>query len=41
MLLDYGCGAGSFAAQMRGRGWNAIGMDFSPHAPAPRERTMA
>jgi 2-polyprenyl-3-methyl-5-hydroxy-6-metoxy-1,4-benzoquinol methylase len=33
-LMDYGCGAGAFAAQMRGRGWNAIGMDFSPHAAA-------
>jgi SAM-dependent methyltransferase len=31
-LLDYGCGAGAFAAEMRDRGWNAIGMDFSPHA---------
>ena len=33
-LMDYGCGAGAFAAQMRERGWNAIGMDFSPHAAA-------
>jgi len=31
-LLDYGCGAGQFVAQMRDRGWNAFGMDFSPHA---------
>jgi SAM-dependent methyltransferase len=34
VLLDYGCGAGAFAAQMRERGWNTIGMDFSPHAAA-------
>jgi SAM-dependent methyltransferase len=34
VLMDYGCGAGAFAAQMRDRGWNAIGMDFSPHAAA-------
>ena len=33
-LLDYGCGAGAFAAQMRERGWDALGMDFSPHAAA-------
>src|SRR5262245_10625871 len=34
VLMDYGCGAGAFAAGMRDRGWNAIGMDFSPHAAA-------
>jgi len=34
VLLDYGCGAGAFAAQMRNRGWNAMGMDFSLHAAA-------
>lgn len=34
VLLDYGCGAGAFAAQMRDRGWDARGMDFSPHAAA-------
>ena len=34
MLMDYGCGAGAFAAAMRERGWNALGMDFSPHAAA-------
>ncbi len=28
-LLDYGCGAGSFAVQMRRRGWTVMGMDFS------------
>ena len=33
-LMDYGCGAGAFAAAMRDRGWNALGMDFSPHAAA-------
>jgi SAM-dependent methyltransferase len=33
-LLDYGCGAGAFVAQMRERGWDAMGMDFSPHAAA-------
>ncbi len=33
-LLDCGCGAGQFAAQMRDRGWDAFGMDFSPHAVA-------
>lgn len=31
-LLDYGCGSGRFAAQMRDRGWDACGMDFSAHA---------
>ncbi len=34
VLLDCGCGAGAFAAEMRERGWNAMGMDFSPHAVA-------
>lgn len=34
VLLDYGCGAGAFAAEMRDRGWSAMGMDFSPHAAA-------
>ncbi len=33
-LLDCGCGAGAFAAEMRTRGWDAFGMDFSPHAAA-------
>ncbi|MCI0704224.1 MAG: class I SAM-dependent methyltransferase [Planctomycetia bacterium] len=33
-LLDYGCGAGAFAYEMRQHGWNALGMDFSPHAAA-------
>lgn len=33
-LLDYGCGAGAFVADMRARGWDAFGMDFSPHAVA-------
>jgi SAM-dependent methyltransferase len=32
VLMDYGCGSGWFAARMRDRGWNALGMDFSPHA---------
>ncbi len=34
VLLDCGCGAGAFAAEMRDRGWDAFGMDFSPHAAA-------
>lgn len=34
VLLDCGCGAGAFAAEMRDRGWDAVGMDFSPHAVA-------
>src|SRR5262249_51053432 len=34
VLLDCGCGAGAFAAEMRDRGWDACGMDFSPHAAA-------
>jgi len=34
ILMDYGCGAGAFAAAMRARGWDALGMDFSPHAAA-------
>lgn len=33
-LLDCGCGAGAFAAEMRDRGWDAFGLDFSPHAVA-------
>lgn len=32
VLMDYGCGSGWFAAQMRDRGWEAVGMDFSQHA---------
>src|SRR5437764_74901 len=28
-LLDCGCGAGAFAAEMRARGWDAFGLDFS------------
>lgn len=31
-LLDYGCGAGYFAARMHARGWQAAGMDLSPRA---------
>lgn len=31
-LLDYGCGAGSYAARMRQRGWAVTGMDFSATA---------
>jgi SAM-dependent methyltransferase len=34
IFLDYGCGSGCFAAQMRDRGWQAVGMDFSAHAVA-------
>jgi SAM-dependent methyltransferase len=34
VLMDYGCGSGWFAAQMRARGWKAVGMDFSAHAAA-------
>jgi len=34
VLMDYGCGSGWYAAQMRDRGWKAVGMDFSPHAAA-------
>jgi 2-polyprenyl-3-methyl-5-hydroxy-6-metoxy-1,4-benzoquinol methylase len=34
VLLDYGCGSGWFAAQMRDRGWDAFGMDVSPHSVA-------
>lgn len=33
-LLDYGCGSGRFAAEMRDRGWDARGMDFSADAAA-------
>ena len=29
-LLDFGCGAGDFVRHMRGYGWNAAGLDFSP-----------
>jgi SAM-dependent methyltransferase len=31
-LLDYGCGSGWFARQMRDLGWRVTGMDFSSHA---------
>jgi SAM-dependent methyltransferase len=34
VLLDYGCGSGWFAAQMRDRGWDAFGMDVSPYSVA-------
>ena len=39
-LLDYGCGSGKFAARMLGRGWNAIGMDFSEHAVAAARKNF-
>jgi len=37
-LLDYGCGAGWFAWQMRELGWDVTGMDFSEHATAHARR---
>jgi SAM-dependent methyltransferase len=40
LLLDYGCGSGWFAAQMRDRGWYAVGMDFSPHAVEAARRNF-
>lgn len=40
LLLDYGCGSGWFAAQMRDRGWNAVGMDFSSHAVEAARRNF-
>jgi SAM-dependent methyltransferase len=40
VLLDYGCGSGWYAAQMRDRGWQAMGMDFSPHAVAAARRNF-
>lgn len=40
VLMDYGCGSGWFAAQMRDRGWNAIGMDFSSHAAAAARKNF-
>ncbi|HYH64716.1 MAG TPA: class I SAM-dependent methyltransferase [Urbifossiella sp.] len=40
VLLDYGCGSGWFAARMRARGWDARGMDFSPHAAAAARRNF-
>jgi len=33
-LLDIGCGFGGFVALMRGRGWEAEGLDPSPEASA-------
>jgi SAM-dependent methyltransferase len=39
-LLDYGCGSGLFAAKMRGRGWDARGMDFSAHAAESARRNF-
>ena len=40
VLLDYGCGSGWCAARMRGRGWDARGMDFSAHAAAAARRNF-
>ena len=37
-MLDYGCGAGSFAARMRERGWSVSGMDFSARAAQEAKR---
>ncbi|MCI0456414.1 MAG: class I SAM-dependent methyltransferase [Gemmataceae bacterium] len=31
-LLDYGCGSGWYARQMRDLGWQVTAMDFNPHA---------
>jgi SAM-dependent methyltransferase len=31
-LLDYGSGSGWYLARMRARGWQVVGMDFSPYA---------
>lgn len=31
-LLDCGCGAGWYLARMQARGWDVMGLDFSPHA---------
>jgi len=39
-LLDYGCGSGRFAAQMRDRGWIVSGMDFSAHAVEAARRNF-
>jgi SAM-dependent methyltransferase len=39
-LLDYGCGSGKFAARMRNRGWNAVGMDFSEYAVEAARRNF-
>ncbi len=33
-LLDYGCGSGWYARQMRELGWDVTGMDFSAYAAA-------
>ncbi len=33
-LLDVGCGDGTFAAEMKRRGWNVRGTDFDPAAAA-------
>ena len=38
MWMDYGCGSGAYAAQIRERGWKVVGMDFSPHAAAAARR---
>lgn len=37
-LLDYGCGSGWFARQMRDLGWKVTGMDFSSYAAAQVHR---
>lgn len=40
VLMDYGCGSGWFAAQMREKGWRALGMDFSSHAAAAARKNF-
>ncbi len=40
LFLDVGCGSGWYAAQMRERGWDARGVDFSPHAVAAARRNF-
>jgi SAM-dependent methyltransferase len=40
LLLDYGCGSGWYAARMRERGWNAMGMDFNVHAAATARKNF-
>jgi 2-polyprenyl-3-methyl-5-hydroxy-6-metoxy-1,4-benzoquinol methylase len=37
-LLDYGCGSGWYAQQMRALGWQVTGMDFSAYAAEQVQR---
>lgn len=39
--LDLGCGTGTNAVYLARRGWEAVGVDFAPHAVAQARRRVA